>query len=628
MFTARAFSLPTLVGTLMGLASGTTLAQAPAAGMLEEVIVTASRIPQPLRRVGASVTVLTEAELTAHGNLALSDVLRQQTAISASRNGGTGQPTGLRIRGEEGYRTLLLLDGLRLSDPGGPQIGPLPEHLPGSGIGRVEILRGPQGLSYGADAGGIVNLSSLRTEQGFAATLDAQSGSFGTQQYSGHVGGGNSRATAALSLNHIDSTGYNVLRSDTALRDKDGYRNTTLHANGSFALSDTLRLGLVHRRTDASAEFDGCFDPDDYSLLHLCSSQYDLEASRVALDWDSGRGTHTFALSDTRTDRDALAAGRSTFPTLGELRHLEYSGSITDLPGFDLVFGADHERAGNNDRSRDNTGAWFELLSTFSDQLYLGAGVRHDDNEDFGTNTSYRTTAVFVQTLAPGQELKFRSSIGTGFRAPSPYEVAYNLGPWALPPAAGLALQQERSRGVEFGIEYIAGPWLALELVHFEQKMQDAIVFDLNGFSGYLQDIGISNSDGIEANVRLQLAAQWQLRANYTWNDTARPDGQQRLRRPRQLANLGVQWHAAGQRLQLQAFARLSRNAIDQDGPNVAALDDFAVLDASGSYAVSRQLQVYVRLENLLDEDYEEVLNYRTPGRAVYAGFRLGFPGI
>jgi vitamin B12 transporter len=601
--------------------------QAPARPLasLEEIIVTASRIPQPLRRIGSSVTVLTDADINAHGNLALSDILRQQTAIATSRNGGAGQPTGLRIRGEEAYRTLMLLDGLRLGDPSGPQIGPLPEHVPASGIGRVEILRGPQGLGYGADAGGIINMSSLHVDRGLYATVDAQTGSFGTRQYSAHGSGGNALGSAALSVNHIDSKGYNVHVDDTTLRDNDGYRNSTVHANGALALRDNLRLDLVHRRTQANSGFDNCFHPTDFSVLHDCTSEYELGASRAALAWDSGRGTHTMAWSATRSERDALATGVSTFPTRGELDYLEYTGSIAGLAGFDLVFGVDREHAANNQRSRSNSGAHLEAMSTFSERLYLGAGLRHDDNEDFGSNTSHRTSAVWLQELGSGRQLKLKGSLGTGFRAPSPYEVAYNSGPWAAPPAAGLVLQQEQSRGVEYGVEYVAGTALSLELVRFDQRVEDAIVFDLNSFSGYLQDTGISTSRGVEFSGRLVLGTHWQLHANYTHNSTARPDGQQRLRRPQHLANVGLRWADNAQRLQVQAFVRTASGAIDQDGASVVALDNFTVLDASAGYALSPRLQVYLRLENLGAAQYREVRNYNTPGRTAYAGFSYSY---
>src|SRR5688572_15430191 len=127
---------------------------------LEVIVVTSNRVLVPMRRIATSVSVITAEDIEAHGNLSLVDVLRQLPAIGTTNNGGAGKSTSLTIRGEENFRTLTILDGIRLSDPSGPQVYSQLEHLLGSGIGRVEVLRGPQGLGYGADAGGILNISS------------------------------------------------------------------------------------------------------------------------------------------------------------------------------------------------------------------------------------------------------------------------------------------------------------------------------------------------------------------------------------------------------------------------------------------------------------------------------------
>lgn len=592
------------------------------ANPLEEIIVTSSLIPIPMRRIGTSVSVITETEIDAHGNLSLVDILRQMPAIATSNNGGAGKATSLRIRGEEGFRTLTIFDGMRLSDPASTQIGSQLEHLMSDGISRVEVLRGPQGLAYGADAGGVINISSRSGEEGFFANVDAQAGEWGTKRLGANVGGGNDRVDYFLSVSDFETDGYNTRQSDSVLRDDDGYSNTTVHGRLGFALSEHLRVDLVHREVDGDSQFDGCFSG---TTVHDCASDYELRASRAALEYSSDNFTHSLSYSNTETDRENFALGVSAFTANGELSRWEYLGSATNLPGFDLVFGVDHEEASNNGISRDNDGYYLEYLSDFSDNLFFTAGIRYDDNDDFGSNTSHRVSIAYLVDLSNSGILKFKSSLGTGFRAPSPFEIAYNTGPFAFPPAALVTLSQEQSEGFEFGVEYVLGNRVHLEAVYFDQKVEDAIFFDLSGFSGYLQDVGTSTSKGVEITADLQLSDSLRLTSNYTYNDTERPNGLQRRRRPEGLMNIGLAYTALDDRLSIHGFYRISRDATDEIFGSPVNLDDFEVLDISASYRITDNFSIYARLENAFDEDYEEITGFNSPDRAAYLGFKLNF---
>ena len=135
----------------------------------------------PLREVGTSISVVTQQEITQLGFTSLYDVLRTQPGVSVTNTGGTGSAAALRIRGEEGYRTLVLLDGIDISDTSGPQVSPRFEQLLSSGVQRVEILRGPQGLMYGADAGGVVAITTIAPTAGFGGEVSAEGGRYGSR---------------------------------------------------------------------------------------------------------------------------------------------------------------------------------------------------------------------------------------------------------------------------------------------------------------------------------------------------------------------------------------------------------------------------------------------------------------
>ncbi len=595
---------------------------------VEEVIVTSSRIETPLRQIGTSVSVVTEAQIEDHGNLSLVDVLRQTPAVGSSGNGGAGKSTSLRIRGEEGFRTLTVFDGIRLSDPSLPQTGPQVEQILSAGVGRVEILRGPQGLGYGADAGGVVNILTRRTQAGMRADLDVESGDFGTRRVSGTASGHSDQLDYFFTATDFTTAGFNSRTTDQVLRDDDGYDNQTLHGRLGYRLSDNWRVDLVHRNVAGESEFDGCFSQ---VTVHDCEADYRLGATRLSVEFDNDSLTHQLSYAVTDTKRRSYALGALAFGNDGRLERWEYQGNLRDLPGFDLVFGVDLEEADSGSTSRNNTGVYLEYLSDFSDSLFITAGLRHDDNDHFGTNTSSRLSLAYLIDTRSAALWKIRAAYGTGFRAPSPFEIEYNRGPFAFPPASSVNLRQEQSRGYELGLEYrrdtrpnAAGQFRA-EVVAFDQRIEDAIYFDLSGFSGYLQETGSSSSTGIEVSAGWSLSSALELSANYTHNETETSDGQQRIRRPEQLGNLGLIYGTSEDRLRLGAFYRVSRDAVDEVFGSRVPLEDFQVLDLSVTYQWHDNLSLFGRVENSTDEDYQEVTGFNTAGRAFYVGMRFAF---
>ena len=152
--------------------TGHTIAQTaeePAA--IDETVVVASRVADLSHQVGVSVSVLNRDDIVSFGYPDLGSLLDTQPGVTVTMDGGFGKAAAVRIRGEEGFRTRIVLDGINIADPSSPQISPRIEHILSSELTRVEILRGPQGLLWGADAGGVVLMSTI--DQAATTGLDA-----------------------------------------------------------------------------------------------------------------------------------------------------------------------------------------------------------------------------------------------------------------------------------------------------------------------------------------------------------------------------------------------------------------------------------------------------------------------
>ena len=595
---------------------------------LHEVIVSSSRTAMPLSQVGSSVTVIGAEEIQQRGYISVVDLLRTQPGIATSRNGGPGQVAAIRIRGEEGFRTQVRLDGMKLADPTGTQVGPQAEHMLASeDISRIEVLRGPQGLIYGADAGGVINLFTPRGGEAIAGQLSAEGGRYGTQQIHGNVSGGNRQTDFYLSATDLHSDGFNARTADSVLQDDDGYDNITLHGKFGWNVSEALRLQVVARDVDAEVEFDNCGSP----TTHDCDSDYEQTSWQVSADYKSEHFSHNLAYTNTDITRDSYAAGLASFSTDGEIDRVEYTGSTDFFSGFTLVYGTDFEQedivtGDGSTLDRYQRGYFVEYQVSLVDALFVTAGLRYDDNDDFGDHVSYRFTSAYLQDLGDDNTLKYHGSYGTGFRAPSLNELAYNDGPWAWGPAAGLALDEETSKGFDLGLSYYAASGFELGAIYFNQRIEDEIYFDLTNYYGYLQARGDSKSTGVELFFDYPFAQQWRIFGNATYNDTETPDDAQRIRRPEKIANLGGQFSSADQQFLLIANLRYSAASEDElFGVGRLDLDDYVVLDISANYQLTTQAEIYGRIENVGNVDYEEVTGFNTGGSAAYAGLRYSF---
>ena len=591
---------------------------------LEEMVVTSSRLEMPLREVAASISIVTKEDIELRGFSTVANTLRYEPAVSVATNGGIGSATEVRIRGERGFRTKVYLDGIDLTDTSSPQAGPNFGNLLTGGINRIEILRGPEGLVYGADAGGVINMSTTAPQAGLSGGVEAEGGKFGTWQYGGHITGGNETVDGTFMAERFETEGFNSLSTDTVLEDDDGYDNTTLHGRAGWNILETLRLELVGRNVEGENDYDNCYTPN-FDRSDNCNDEYSMDAGRIALTYQSEAATNTVSYSANKTDRKFYTEGVNDYNYKGELEKFDYLGSWKQSDALSLVYGAEllkeSVETDTSEDNRDQSGYFLEAQGSLMESMFVTAGARYTDNDDFGSKTTYRVGAVYLQQAGDG-EFKFKTTYGTGFRAPSLSEIAYNASPDASAPAKGSELGAEESTGWDAGVGYFSTAGWYVEGVYFDQKVDDEIYYDLVDYSGYLQGDGESSSTGVEFTAEVPLGDMVTFNGNYTYTDTQDFDGEQRLRTPKNMANVGLLITPWNDRIQININYRIAKDIAEE---SMGSVDEYEVLDLSVTLQVIEGLQVYARIENATDEQYQEIPEYNTAGAAGYAGLRYSF---
>ncbi len=600
--------------------AGTFVANSAVASIeeLEETIVVASRVPTPMYALGVSTSTLDRDDIATLGYASLSDLLDIQAEVTVSGAGGYGKTGTIRIRGEEGFRTRIQLDGIGIADPSSPQISPRIEHLLSEGIQRIEVLRGPQGLMYGADAGGVVAITTRQPTEAFSADLSAEMGSNTFQRLGATLTGGSEYVYGSISAATVDTNNFNAREIDNIAPDDDGYQNKSLHATLTAVLSEQWRAGGSAHGVDGANDYDGCFDPDTFATVNNCTDDYAQLAWCSYINWFNDKTDVIASYEQNAIERQYFTEAVKTFETDGGHEELSVIANLQLPSDQRLTMGSDFLvqslNDGNETRSRNNRAFFAEYARNFLSGN-IKVGYRTDDNDDLGRHNSWRVSTFQPLSLTT-IPLALTAALGTGFRAPSLYEIAYNKGPFAYAPASEQRLLAETSKGWEVGLR-VGTPEQQITATWFSQDIRNEIYFDLSGYSGYLQRPGDNRSEGLEIEGIATLNPQLSVKGNVTFNRTEDALSNQRPYRPELTAAVSLIWQNAW--LTASLIGRHTQNVVDTEGEPMA---DYTLLDCSFAANLSDSLQITARIENLTNDTYQQIQGYFSAQRAWYLGLR------
>lgn len=625
----------TFAGTLL-LAGG---AEAAKTQSPEAMVVTASRTPLPAKGVGSSISVITAEDIAKRHVQFTADLLRNVPGAAVNRSGGFGAFTQVRLRGAEANQVLVLIDGVEATDPARGEFDFAT--LPASAIERIEVLRGEQSALWGADAiGGVINIITKSGTRKPVFNASADYGSFDTASVKADFSGGAKLYNYSLSAAYLDSNGTNIARTGT---EKDGYDSKSLHFKGTFSPLDVLKFGAVVRYVDSSKAFDADTDFDGFLDDANRSSDTEELYARVfgKLSLLEGKWDHQISADFTDVTSKNFADRAVTNSSEGKKKKIAYETSLkfnvlrlqTAQQHLTFIVEAEREEfqtrflsffGADQTQHMTNVGFAGEYGIEINDALFLNAALRHDDNQFFRNATTFSVSGA-INIDQTGTRLHGR--VGNGVKNPSFTEL-FGFFPGSF--IGNPALKPEKSSGWEIGVsQSVMGGALSLDATYFDADLEDEI------FTAFLPSFlttpgnrtGESTRKGVEVSAMANPFGFLALSASYAYVN-ATQSGVQEIRRPRHTASFNVDLTLMEDKADLNL--NVDYNGKMQDDlftfpVQRMTLKSFTLVSLAGSYKVMDHVSLYARGENLLDEHYEEIIGFRAPGIAAFAGVRISF---
>jgi len=572
----------------------------PADSDSETVVVTASKIPQKLASVGSAITALPGTDLERSQIRRIQDALILAPGTAIVPNGQSGAISSLLLRGTNPNQTQVVVDGVRISDANISADVFLGGEFSGL-LQQVEVLRGPQSALYGGEAiGGVVNILSPRGRGTPVTTVNALTGSFDTfgsqLSSSGEVG----------QLGYSLFTGWGLTANDRPHNDFSNFQYAT---RLDVPLSEFTSVGLTFRGAERSYQSPGSIYENDLDNIeeeefllttafidHKLSERWNTRFLTAWMEQDLGFIAPPFP--ESIIDHRKL--------TLDWRNTINWNDSLVTL------IGANYES-----RGMDNTGygvvsetdslisAYIEQTLTVAERLSLTGGGRWEHYSSFGEAITWRGTAAYN---FPETGTTLRASAGTGFRAPSFFELYAMDSVFQGNPN----LTPEESFGWDAGVSQEIGKVGTLALTWFENDLTDLIVTDFTTAPLSVINLEGATTSGVEAEFSGAFAETVHYRLAYTYLQAEDAStGETLIRRPKHTLGFDVNT-MIGDRLTLGLGGQLVEDRLDVDAVTYLTIpgDSYFIGRVYGAFQVNDNIQTHLSVENVADEEYDVIAGF------------------
>jgi vitamin B12 transporter len=606
---------------------------------LPEIQVTSpTTVPTPENDIASSISVITSQQIAQHQWRTVPDALETVPGLNVVQTGGPGGQTSVFIRGTNSNHVKVLIDGIDVSDPSNPNDSFDFGQLLTGDIERIEVLRGPQSGLYGSDAiGGVINIVTKKGQGPLKVTGAIEGGSFGTANQIFNASGSQSIFNYAFDINHhlTASTPVTPLNElpPGVQRNNDSYENWTFSTKLGADINEHLTLNYVGRYTDSTYFFTG----DGFDALTGLDAPESMQSLQTDHDFFT-RGEAVTSFFDDRlknylginySDSNSFNASPGTDNEFNQGQRLKFDwrSVIVALPGETVVLGADHETETlfqNDpvvDASRNDAGGYAELQSNLYDRFFLVSNVRYDNYDTFGGHVTYRIAPAFI---VPQTETKLKASYGTGFKAPTLSELYVNFPAFLF--FANPNLLPEESTGYDAGFEQpLFHDRVSFGATYFHNNITNLI----DSTDTTYVNIGHAETQGVESFADWTVTDRLHLRADYTYTRAVdEATGLELQRRPYDKGSITALWTPINPLTLSGTLVAVSKwvDDFDRNNSNTAPGDfapGYVLVNVAANYKIDDHVTVFARIDNLLNEHYENPLGFLRPGIGVFGGMKL-----
>jgi len=511
------------------------------------------------------------------------------------------------------------------------------EFLTTANIERIEIVRGPQSGLWGSDAvAAVVNVISRSGSDTPQMDYYAEAGTNDTLNAGVSGGTGRENWSLGFGLEQLATDGTNISRVGN---EKDGSDVLTASLRGRIQATDQLSFDFGLRRVDASSDIDAVDFfvtglPVDGDLVNENEQTY-VQAG-VLLQTNI---RHRLNARYLETENASLAGGLQNSSSESDRLTFSYQADISLRENL-LSLALEHERTdfrqrgtiGFGDPNQDQDMSVTSIITDYQhhsgDNLTWLMSLRFDDNSDFDSIVSGRGSVTWQVT----DRTRLSANIGRGQKSPTFIE-RFGFFPGQF--VGNPNLLPEKSTAYEVGIEHRSSDNVVFGVTLFQQDLEDEIngfVFDPTTFLSTAENrSGASDREGVEISAQMMVMDNLEVSANYTYTDSSETNAGVRtreLRRPRHSGNVTLASQFLDERANVLLAADYGGTRNDIFFPpfpnpsQIVLLDNYWLVDITAGYQLSDRFHVFVRANNVLDQDYEQVYGFATPGRSIHFGLR------